>query len=302
MIYAGIDEVAVSCIAGPLIAAVCILPEDHGIGELPIDSKRLSDSKIKELAGQIKEKAIFYKIVELSADKIEEFGVNFALVKLQNKLVKQLQKNNHKVKIIVDGKKKIPCIKDSELHEAIIRADSTHDNVSAAAILAKDYSNDVMLELDKLYPGYNLKKNKGYPVAAHIESIKKLGLSPIHRVSMTNEELAKKDNLNDIIENTSLDKDLLKSIMRLLSKLYNLDNTLFSEFQSKFFIGNYKKVMAEADLSPKIQYWISKILLDVSEKYCRKNQPSIRRETFRDADYADESIIDLVISFLEKAS
>lgn len=59
MLYAGIDEVGVSSIAGPIVAATVILPENHGIKELPIDSKRLTNEKIKELSKIIKEKAMY---------------------------------------------------------------------------------------------------------------------------------------------------------------------------------------------------------------------------------------------------
>ena len=302
MLYAGVDEVAVSCIAGPLVVSVVILPEDHEILELPIDSKRLNDDKIKELANKIKEKAIFYRVFDMPADKVDEFGIDYALVKLLNKCAKKLFNNGYKLKVVVDGKKKIPSLKNSTSHEAIIGADATHDNVSAAAILAKDYSNDIMIELDSIYPGYNFNKNKGYITAEHIEAIKKLEFCPAHRLSSAKEALIDKNNLNSIIESTNIPKNTLKSSILALSALYDTDETLFSEFQARFYKYNYRKVMNEDALSPKSQYWISRILLDVFEKYNNKNHIGIKREFLRSFNYINDDILDLINSILNKAS
>lgn len=81
-LYIGIDEVGVSSVAGPMVAATVILPQNHGIKRLPVDSKDLGEIEIKELAEEIRNKAIYYKIVEADNLKVNEWGENKTIRKL----------------------------------------------------------------------------------------------------------------------------------------------------------------------------------------------------------------------------
>lgn len=300
MLYAGIDEVGVSSIAGPVVAAVVILPENHRISELPIDSKRLDEDNIKRIANKIKEEALYYKICKCTSEEIEEYSINYALIKIQNKLANAVRRKYSNIKIIVDGNRLIPALKKDANHEGIEQADSKLDNVSAAAIIAKDYCDEEMRCLDIIYPGYNFKKNKGYPVAEHIEAIKVLGISEAHRKSMAIKELERKSNLNNIIESTNISNDVLTRTILLLRKFYKIDSTLFTHFQLRILKINSDKILKGEKLSPKVQYCISKTFIDVAEKYYRKYKIINKmRSFFRNKEYVDNNLLEIVEAILK---
>ena len=81
--------------------------------------------------------------------------------------------------IIVDGNK-FKAYKDIP-HKTIIKGDDKYLSIAAASILAKDFRDDFMIKLDKKYPNYLWKKNKGYPTKSHREAIKKIGITKFHR-------------------------------------------------------------------------------------------------------------------------
>ena len=101
MLYAGIDEVGVSSVAGSMVASIVILPENHGIKELPIDSKRLSEEKIEKIAKEILEVAIICKTYKLSAEEVDKFG-DFSVKKLWNRCANYILKEKKRRNIELD--------------------------------------------------------------------------------------------------------------------------------------------------------------------------------------------------------
>ena len=139
---AGIDEVGRGPLAGPVCAAAVILPKGFAIDEIN-DSKKISEKKREKL----------YDVI-IDAPQAADF-------------------------LLVDGNDKIPF--DNVECEYVIKGDATYECIAAASILAKVTRDRYMCEADGIYPGYDFAKNKGYGTKSHMEGIRSLGLTPIHR-------------------------------------------------------------------------------------------------------------------------
>lgn len=172
---AGIDEAGRGPLAGPVCAAAVILPKGIVIEGIN-DSKKLSEKKREKLFDEITEKALAYSVEYISCDEIDEINIRNATHKaMENAL------NNLKLKaefVIIDGNDKIPF---SIPYEYIIKGDAKSQTIAAASILAKVSRDRYMCELDEKYPGYGFKKHKGYGTAAHMQAIRELGVSDVHR-------------------------------------------------------------------------------------------------------------------------
>ncbi len=119
----------------------------------------------------------------VDVDVIEKINILnaslFAMKMTVEDIIQQLKDDN--VLILVDGNRKIKDFKFSQ--KTIIKGDSTSASIAAASVLAKVSRDNYMLELDKKFPEYDFKKNKGYLTKSHIEAIKKFGITEIHRKS-----------------------------------------------------------------------------------------------------------------------
>lgn len=265
-LYAGIDEVGVSSIAGPMVACVVILPESHGINELPVDSKLLKSNTILSIASVIRDKALLCEVFSINASKVDEMGWKKARGNLWNRCARVALKKYPGVKIILDGGPKISWIKGA--HEAIKNADGRYDNVSAAAIVAKAVCDEKMQEISKLYPEYNFAKNKGYPVKEHLLAIKKYGLCPEHRPMMANhalEKRTKEESLNLTLEQL---QDILKSIINIVWD----EPEYVSEWESGFLKGQYVKVVKKGIIpSGRVQYFICKARKEILARKSKNN-------------------------------
>ena len=181
-LLAGVDEAGRGPLAGPVVAAAVILDATRPIEGLR-DSKKLSAARRTALAAQIRERALGWAIAEASAAEIDALNILQAtLLAMQRALRQLLPRPLH---IIIDGNK-APQLTDLEencLVETLVRADDLVPAVSAASILAKTWRDALMSDLDRDYPGYGLAQHQGYPTAAHLASLAKLGPTPIHRRS-----------------------------------------------------------------------------------------------------------------------
>ena len=173
----GVDEAGRGPLAGPVVAAAVILPADFPV-EILEDSKKLTAKK-REVAYQIiREKAIAYQIVELSAEVVDEINILQATLRCMAKSVEMI---DHPIsQVVVDGRraKELPAQWRFE-----IGGDKVFAAISAASILAKVFRDQLMDEWDGKYPLYGFKKNKGYGSKAHMEAIREHGPCPIHRRS-----------------------------------------------------------------------------------------------------------------------
>ena len=175
---AGVDEVGRGCLAGPVVAAAVILPQDYKNERLN-DSKKLNHKIRVELAEEIKNEALYYAIAEVDNIKIDEINILNASFLAMHIALKDLEKQPQH--ILVDGNKFKPY--NEVAYTCVIKGDGKFASIAAASILAKVYRDDLMAHLDEKYPYFDWKSNKGYPTKKHREGIKKEGPSPFHRKS-----------------------------------------------------------------------------------------------------------------------
>lgn len=171
----GVDEVGRGPLAGPLVVAACILPPFLRIKGIN-DSKKLTEKKRQELYKQIIKEALYYKIIFISEEDIDNLNIYQATKKGMLEAINSLDvKPDH---VLIDamplGELEIP-------HTSIIHGDARCASIAAASILAKVTRDDFMEKMDIKYPNYGFKKHKGYGTKAHIEALEKYGPCDIHR-------------------------------------------------------------------------------------------------------------------------
>ncbi|MCF6348081.1 MAG: ribonuclease HII [Flavobacteriaceae bacterium] len=175
---AGTDEAGRGCLAGPVVAATVILPENFVHLSLN-DSKKLTEKQRFNLKPFIEENAVAFSVAFVWQNKIDEINILQSSILAMHQSIEQL-----KIKpefIIVDGNKfhnykSIP-------HKTIVKGDSKFMSIAAASILAKTYRDDYMKKIHLDFPEYNWKQNKGYPTKEHRNAIRKFGITKHHRKS-----------------------------------------------------------------------------------------------------------------------
>ena len=175
-LIAGVDEVGRGPLVGPVVAACCILPEKFNLDGLT-DSKILSEKKRDFFFEEIKRQAISYGIGVVSAKKIDEVNIYEA-----TKIAMKEAINNMPIKpehILIDA---MPLELDIPT-TSIIKGDLKSITISAASVLAKVTRDRMLYELDKEYPMYDFKNNKGYGTKKHLEAIESFGVIDEHRRS-----------------------------------------------------------------------------------------------------------------------
>ncbi|MCR5058087.1 MAG: ribonuclease HII [Clostridiales bacterium] len=176
-IACGIDEAGRGPLAGPVVAAACILDPEKPIYGLD-DSKKLSPKKRDQLYDEIIEKARCFCVIRVEPKEIDEINILNATKNAMRACVKGLAIKPDV--LLIDAVKLegtgIPV-------KPIIKGDAKSNSIAAASILAKVSRDRIMEEYDKEYPGYGFAQHKGYGTAAHYAAIHELGISPIHRMS-----------------------------------------------------------------------------------------------------------------------
>ena len=176
----GIDEAGRGPLAGPVVIAGVIMPEDSMI-EGVNDSKKVSEKKREKLYDLIIEEAISYSVAIIGQDVIDEINILNATKSGVTKVIDELEIKPDL--IIVDALEKINTRQIP--YESIIKGDAKCYSIAAASILAKVTRDRIMREWDKIYPQYGFITHKGYGTAKHMEAIREYGLCPIHRRSFT---------------------------------------------------------------------------------------------------------------------
>ena len=176
-IICGCDEAGRGPLAGPVVAAACILPEGVIIEGLD-DSKKLTEKKREKLFDVIKEKAVSYCIAMCTPEEIDEYNILEASLLAMRRAIDGLSVKPDLALIDgnIDRGFQIPA-------KAVIGGDATSQSIAAASILAKVERDRLCVELDEQYPQYGIKKHKGYPTPAHKLAVYEFGPSPIHRKS-----------------------------------------------------------------------------------------------------------------------
>lgn len=175
---AGIDEAGRGPLAGPVVVACVLLPQDSMI-EGVNDSKKVSEAKREKLYEIITKEAISYGVGIIYQDEIDEINILQATKKGVTEAIKQMEiKPNI---IMVDALTGIDTL--GIPYNSLIKGDAKCYSIAAASIIAKVTRDRIMREWDKVYPQYGFDSHKGYGTAKHIAALKEYGPSPIHRRS-----------------------------------------------------------------------------------------------------------------------
>lgn len=175
----GIDEVGRGPLAGPVVAAVVILPKDSEILYLN-DSKQLSEKKREELYDIILREAVDYGVGIVSQEEIDELNILQATYKAMRIAISHLQ---NPPQVLLNDAVTIPGVDENIIQVPIIKGDAKSVSIAAASIVAKVTRDRMMVEYAKQYPDYDFEKNKGYGSKAHIDAIKEIGPCVLHRRS-----------------------------------------------------------------------------------------------------------------------
>ncbi|MGB0669791.1 MAG: ribonuclease HII, partial [Porticoccaceae bacterium] len=174
---AGVDEVGRGPLAGDVVTAAVILPAKHPIEGLA-DSKALSERQRENLYKDIMSHASSWCIGRASVEEIDRFNILQATLMAMRRAVMGLKIQPDY--IAVDGNR----LPQWEYRgEAVVKGDGRVEVISAASILAKVQRDAELVALDESYPGYGFAAHKGYPTAAHLQALRELGVSPVHRRS-----------------------------------------------------------------------------------------------------------------------
>lgn len=170
----GIDEVGRGPLVGPVVAACCILPINYKLEGLT-DSKKLSEKKRELFYDILIRDSICYGIGVIDEKTIDKVNIYEA-----TKLAMIAAINNCKIKpehLLIDAMKLDIDIPST----SIIKGDAKSLSIAAASVIAKVTRDRMLIELDKKYPMYDFKNNKGYPTKKHLEAIEKYGIIKEHR-------------------------------------------------------------------------------------------------------------------------
>ena len=174
-LIAGVDEVGRGPLCGPVITAAVILAA-------PItglkDSKKLSEKQREQLYVQICDHALAWSIGRAEVEEIDQLNILHATMLAMQRAVAGLSIQPELA--YIDGNRcpQLPCPA-----QAVVKGDSRVPEIAAASIIAKVTRDREMQTLDQQWPGYGIATHKGYPTKAHLQALRTLGPSPIHRRS-----------------------------------------------------------------------------------------------------------------------
>jgi len=174
----GCDEAGRGCLAGPVVAAAVILPDDFQCNLLN-DSKQLSEKQRDYLRNIIEKEALAYAVAEVDNQTIDKINIlNASILAMHNAIDKLSIRPEF---IIVDGNKfksyqQVP-------HKTIVKGDSKYLSIAAASILAKTYRDELMCKLHNQFSEYGWNQNKAYPTKKHKTAIKEFGTTVYHRMT-----------------------------------------------------------------------------------------------------------------------
>ncbi len=178
---AGVDEAGRGPIAGPVVAAAVVLPPDCALPGLD-DSKRLKPETRESLYRLIVDEARGWAVASETAEVIDRINILQAALRAMAGAVHHLTPAPDC--LLVDGLHTVPLPPGLHIEQTpVVHGDAQSASIAAASILAKVSRDRQMEEFDRLHPGYGFARHKGYPTPAHLEALKRLGPSPIHRKS-----------------------------------------------------------------------------------------------------------------------
>ena len=175
---AGVDEVGRGCLAGPVVAAACILDTTKPVPEGLNDSKKLTEKQRTEIAAELRETAVAFAVGVVEAEEIDRINILEATKVAMIKAIEALDPAaDH---ILIDALQ-LKHLRTPQ--KAIIKGDSISYSIAAASVIAKTYRDNLMVEYHTVYPQYGFAGHKGYGAAIHRQAIKEHGPCPLHRMT-----------------------------------------------------------------------------------------------------------------------
>ena len=174
---AGVDEVGIGPLAGPVVAAAVVFPSGIEIEGID-DSKALDEKSRVRLDAEIREKAAAFAIGVVDVEEIDRVNIYHAGIRAMQLALSSLPVAPQH--ILVDSRT-IPGF--SQPQNSFDKGDGINFSIASASIIAKVYRDRLMTELDRRYPGYGFASHKGYATPVHQRAIRDLGPCPIHRRS-----------------------------------------------------------------------------------------------------------------------
>ena len=178
-VIVGLDEVGRGAVAGPLAVGAVVLPESPRIAGLN-DSKALTPEQREEVAAHVKDLAVAWAVQYIEPAEIDCDGMTACLKRAFAGALAQIEQAGvHPDVVLVDGN----ALNIDRRETNVVKGDAKCASIAAASIVAKVTRDRLMRALAPQYPGYDFGENKGYGSPQHIEAIKSLGLTPLHRKS-----------------------------------------------------------------------------------------------------------------------
>lgn len=185
---AGVDEVGVGPLAGPVVAGAVVLPEQVWLEGLD-DSKRVRPARRASLAGEIRAIALGVGIGEVAVEEIDQIGIYQAALEAMRRAVASLARVTEVGYLLVDARE-VPGVAVPQT--SIIKGDSKDASIAAASIVAKVHRDAYMTKLGARYPAYGFERHMGYGTAAHMAALEAHGPCPVHRRSFAPVEQAER--------------------------------------------------------------------------------------------------------------
>ena len=173
-LVAGLDEAGRGPLAGPLVVAGVVFPEEYDSGDIN-DSKQLTEKKREALYDIIIRDALFYEIKIVEPEEIDRLNI----LEADRKAMTEIALKAPVDIVLTDA---VDLYIDKKVI-SLIKGDTLSCNIAAASILAKVTRDRIMYEYDRIYPEYGFARHKGYGTKAHLEALEKYGVTPIHRRS-----------------------------------------------------------------------------------------------------------------------
>ena len=187
LLEAGCDEAGRGCLAGSLFAAAVILPPDFH-HPLLNDSKQMTERQRNILREIIEREAVAWAVAEVTAERIDEINILQATYRAMREAMQKMAESCGAPDVLLNDAVTIPGVNElfggkNVRQVPIIKGDAKSLSIAAASVIAKVTRDRMMVEFDKVYPGYGFAGNKGYGSAEHMEKLRKDGPCPIHRQS-----------------------------------------------------------------------------------------------------------------------
>ena len=175
LVVAGMDEVGRGPLAGSVVTACVVMPEEPVIPWID-DSKKLSETRREKVFAEIMDHALYVGIGEVTPEEIDRINILEATKKAMREAASRVPAEVFLIDAVtglgLNGKE-----------ISVIKGDASSYSIAAASIIAKVTRDRQMIEMDRIYPEYGFARNKGYGTKEHIEALKRIGPCPIHRRS-----------------------------------------------------------------------------------------------------------------------